>query len=131
MLHFTIVFIICLKWFSTFPLLLYQDRARILLARYSQRWVKGVARGSLSISSDASDSTSPPSLPPRHSSSKQCLCQYIEDHLHYKPQGLCKILCTFCILPDVNWNAGLWWHSNGISWRLHCNKWTSVMNLSS
>ncbi|XP_047472842.1 transmembrane protein 268-like isoform X1 [Penaeus chinensis] len=69
-----------------------QDRARILLARYSQRWVKGVARGSLSISTDASDSTSPPSLPPRHSSSKQCLCQYIEDHLHYKPQG-CFALC--------------------------------------
>ncbi|XP_064078149.1 transmembrane protein 268-like isoform X2 [Macrobrachium nipponense] len=68
-----------------------QDRARMLLARYSQRWVKAVARGSLSINQDASESTSPPGLPARHSSSKQCPCQYIEDHLHYKPQGKCLI----------------------------------------
>ncbi|XP_064078146.1 transmembrane protein 268-like isoform X1 [Macrobrachium nipponense] len=78
-----------------------QDRARMLLARYSQRWVKAVARGSLSINQDASESTSPPGLPARHSSSKQCPCQYIEDHLHYKPQG-CFALCDIWLQGSSN-----------------------------
>ncbi|KAK7081930.1 hypothetical protein SK128_006984, partial [Halocaridina rubra] len=58
----------------------------MLLARYSQRWVKGAARGSLALGQNAGESATTAGLPARHSSSKQCLCQYVEDHLHYKPQ---------------------------------------------
>nr|XP_045605734.1 transmembrane protein 268-like isoform X3 [Procambarus clarkii]XP_045605735.1 transmembrane protein 268-like isoform X3 [Procambarus clarkii] len=64
-----------------------QDRARLLLARYSQRWVKAVVRGALSIVPGTNEVGISPALPPRHCSTRQCLCQYIEDHLHYKPQA--------------------------------------------
>lgn len=65
-----------------------------------------MARGSLSIVVNAADSS--PTMPPRHCPTRQCLCQYIEDHLHYKPQGLCKMVCSFCILPDVSWAYNTW-----------------------
>lgn len=70
----------------------YQDRARLLLARYSQRWVKAVSRGALAITGAEGTSTPNSShVAPRHALSRQCPCQYIEDHLHYKPQGECLI----------------------------------------
>ncbi|MPC37818.1 hypothetical protein E2C01_031313 [Portunus trituberculatus] len=70
------------------------DRARLLLARYSQRWVKAVSRGALAIAGAEGGAATPTShhVAPRHALTRQCPCQYIEDHLHYKPQG-CFALC--------------------------------------
>ncbi|KAK3878942.1 hypothetical protein Pcinc_016482 [Petrolisthes cinctipes] len=68
-----------------------EDRARLLLSRYSQRWVKSVSRGSITVMLGGEPCGTPP-LPPRHCPKWLCPCQYIEDHLHYKPQG-CFALC--------------------------------------
>ncbi|KAK3878943.1 hypothetical protein Pcinc_016482 [Petrolisthes cinctipes] len=65
-----------------------EDRARLLLSRYSQRWVKSVSRGSITVMLGGEPCGTPP-LPPRHCPKWLCPCQYIEDHLHYKPQGEC------------------------------------------
>ncbi|KAB7508018.1 Transmembrane protein C9orf91-like protein [Armadillidium nasatum] len=67
-----------------------QKKAESLLARYSQRWVKLIVRGGLALGIDAADrrrshggslTPSQPQIPPRHMASRQCPCQYIEEHL--------------------------------------------------
>lgn len=76
--------------------LYFKKKAESLLARYSQRWVKLIVRGGLALGIDAADrrrshggslTPSQPQIPPRHMASRQCPCQYIEEHLQYKPQG--------------------------------------------
>ncbi|RWS07066.1 uncharacterized protein B4U79_04036 [Dinothrombium tinctorium] len=70
-----------------------------LLLRYSQRWVKGFVRSRIDLNvpihGDASvESTAP--LPPRHCQKSRCLCQYIEEHLRFKPLAKCSIKELFC-----------------------------------
>ncbi|XP_057373853.1 transmembrane protein 268-like isoform X4 [Daphnia carinata] len=85
-----------------------QARAGILLLRYSQRWAKGLARGSLDLqllaainaynataggggggnqSSGTSNGlpvSSPVPPTPLHCATSQCPCQYIQNHLYNK-----------------------------------------------
>ena len=74
------------------------------MAKYSQRWVKALHRGHLVLAVDTGDRAlgNPPTLPPRHIATRQCACQYIEDILHYKPQGLLKIVKDFFDMPNFN-----------------------------
>ncbi len=64
----------------------------LLLLRYSQRWVKHYLRKYLSLSPDSGDQRPDViRVPPRHLASSMCPCQFIEDHLHYKPSGKCSL----------------------------------------
>uniref|UniRef100_A0A1B6G905 Transmembrane protein 268 n=1 Tax=Cuerna arida TaxID=1464854 RepID=A0A1B6G905_9HEMI len=60
-----------------------QERALLLLLRYSSRWVKLLVRQRLDLCVDQSHC----SPPPRHCISARCPCQFIEEHLKYKPRG--------------------------------------------
>ncbi|CAG0916699.1 unnamed protein product [Notodromas monacha] len=65
-----------------------RERAELLLVRYSQRWVKHFVRKYLQLSPDHGDrARDVMAIPPRHLVSAMCPCQFIEDHLHYKPTG--------------------------------------------
>uniref|UniRef100_A0A1B6KN43 Transmembrane protein 268 n=1 Tax=Graphocephala atropunctata TaxID=36148 RepID=A0A1B6KN43_9HEMI len=72
-----------------------QERALLLLLRYSSRWVKLLVRQRLDLSVDRAQG----SPPPRHCVSARCPCQFVEEHLKYKPRG--KLSCQqICCLPD-------------------------------
>uniref|UniRef100_T1JA03 Transmembrane protein 268 n=1 Tax=Strigamia maritima TaxID=126957 RepID=T1JA03_STRMM len=65
-----------------------QERAEKLLLRYSQRWVKEYVRHHLDLHVDVHDrGEGGPPTPPRHCIHARCPCQYIEEHLKYKPRG--------------------------------------------
>jgi hypothetical protein len=72
--------------------------AEKLLLRYSQRWVKEFVRSridlNLPIHGDASIER-PPALTPRHCPTARCPCQYIEEHLRFKPLTKCSITELF------------------------------------
>lgn len=80
-----------------------QERAELLLTRYSQRWAKDFLRKRLDWAFDASarlEGLSPP-VAPRHLSSARCPCQYIEEHLSVKlprqqQTSNCACLTRFC-----------------------------------
>lgn len=69
-----------------------QGRAERLILRYSQRWVKEYTRKRLDLRHRL-HYTSPATaadpnwteLPPRHCIGHRCLCQFIEEHLKFKP----------------------------------------------
>ncbi|XP_059478623.1 transmembrane protein 268 isoform X2 [Neocloeon triangulifer] len=61
-----------------------QGRAEMLLLRYSQRWVKLLTRQMLPLAGEGVDSVAP-----RHCLQARCPCQFIEEHLKYKPAGHC------------------------------------------
>ncbi|KAI5704135.1 hypothetical protein M8J76_012548 [Diaphorina citri] len=72
----------------------------MLLLRYSSRYVKLLTRGNLSLQIDAADrSPHPALLPPRHCINNRCPCQYIEEHLKFKPKGKLTVK-EFFNLPD-------------------------------
>ncbi|XP_014253347.1 transmembrane protein 268 isoform X4 [Cimex lectularius] len=61
-----------------------QERANLLLLRYSSRWVKLLVKRKLDLGEGATD----PALgPPRHCTLFACPCQFIETHLKYKPRA--------------------------------------------
>ncbi|XP_054707873.1 transmembrane protein 268-like [Uloborus diversus] len=68
--------------------------AEKLFLRYSQRWVKEFVRKRLDLRlplhPDGTVETGPPS-PPRHCGSARCPCQFIEEHLRFKPTTKCNI----------------------------------------
>lgn len=85
--------------------MLLQERAELLLTRYSQRWAKDYLRKRLDWAFDASarlEGLSPPVLP-RHLAAARCLCQYIEEHLSVKlprqqraSREHCACITQFC-----------------------------------
>ncbi|XP_042225200.1 transmembrane protein 268-like isoform X2 [Homarus americanus] len=82
-----------------------QERAELLLTRYSQRWAKDFLRKRLDWAFDASarlEGLSPP-VAPRHLATARCLCQYIEEHLSVKlprqeraSRAQCACITRFC-----------------------------------
>ncbi|XP_054282010.1 transmembrane protein 268-like isoform X1 [Macrosteles quadrilineatus] len=78
-----------------------QERAQMLLLRYSSRWVKLYVRQRLDLCVDQSHGTPPP----RHCVSSRCPCQFIEEHLKYKPRDV------YCGIgpptDDPHFNMGL------------------------
>ncbi|KAK2587430.1 hypothetical protein KPH14_003140 [Odynerus spinipes] len=67
-----------------------QERAELLLLRYASRWARHFVRRRLDLVIDSQDrnrSIAGLSVPPRHCVSARCPCQFIEDHLKYKPRG--------------------------------------------
>ncbi|KAL2735100.1 transmembrane protein 268 isoform X1 [Vespula maculifrons] len=66
------------------------ERAELLLLRYASRWARHFVRRRLDLVIDSQDrnrSIAGLSVPPRHCVSARCPCQFIEDHLKYKPRG--------------------------------------------
>ncbi|XP_019873176.1 uncharacterized protein LOC109601376 isoform X2 [Aethina tumida] len=63
-----------------------QERAALLYLRYVSRWGRDRVRGRLA---------SPPVTGGRHCPSHQCPCQFVEEHLHCKPQGYPCDWCFF------------------------------------
>jgi hypothetical protein len=75
-----------------------EQTAEKLLLRYSQRWVKEYARKRIDLSMALhTDGTTnvPPTLPPRHCATARCPCQYIEEHLRFKPLTKCSFSDLF------------------------------------
>lgn len=83
-----------------------QERANLLLTRYSQRWAKDFLRKRLDWAFDATarmEGLAPP-VSPRHLTTARCPCQYIEEHLfvklsHHQRQNSsthCSCLTRFC-----------------------------------
>ncbi|CAB3368584.1 Hypothetical predicted protein [Cloeon dipterum] len=61
-----------------------QGRAEMLLLRYAQRWAKLLLRQMLPLVADGEHA-----MPPRHCLKARCPCQFVEEHLKYKPEGHC------------------------------------------
>ncbi|XP_015604073.1 transmembrane protein 268 isoform X2 [Cephus cinctus] len=73
-----------------------QERAELLLLRYASRWAHRFVRRRLDLVVDSQDRMAGRniataniglSVPPRHCVSARCPCQFIEDHLKYKPRA--------------------------------------------
>ncbi|XP_039281353.1 transmembrane protein 268 isoform X3 [Nilaparvata lugens] len=67
-----------------------QERAALLLLRYSSRWAKLFVRQRLDLSVDGDSRATmaaAASAAPRHCVSARCPCQFIEEHLKYKPRA--------------------------------------------
>ena len=79
-----------------------QERAQRLLLRYSQRWAKDYLRKRLDWTVDMNErlEAGAGSCSPRHLSTARCPCQYIEDHLSWKPQKRPKDRCCGYQLPE-------------------------------
>uniref|UniRef100_A0A1B6DHH4 Transmembrane protein 268 n=1 Tax=Clastoptera arizonana TaxID=38151 RepID=A0A1B6DHH4_9HEMI len=76
-----------------------QERATLLFLRYSSRWVKLFVRQRLDLCIDGRSLPTVTTTPPRHCVSSRCPCQFIEEHLKYKPRGKLTLRQIFC-LPD-------------------------------
>ncbi|GAB6025008.1 hypothetical protein CHUAL_010119 [Chamberlinius hualienensis] len=64
------------------------ERGERLLLRYSQRWVKEYVCKRLDLAVDTVDrQEGDPPVQPRHCVTSRCPCQFIEEHLRYKPRG--------------------------------------------
>ncbi|RWS25621.1 uncharacterized protein B4U80_04728 [Leptotrombidium deliense] len=70
-----------------------------LLLRYSQRWAKDFVRSRIDLNvplhGDASTEPTIP-IPPRHCPKSRCPCQFVEEHLRFKPLTKCSIKELFC-----------------------------------
>ncbi|XP_003740552.1 uncharacterized protein LOC100903498 [Galendromus occidentalis] len=70
-----------------------EKTAEKLFLRYSQRWVKEFVRKRLDLSvpvhPDGFSEPAPPA-PPRHCAMARCPCQFIEEHLRFKPLTKCS-----------------------------------------
>ncbi|XP_012539945.1 uncharacterized protein LOC105838730 isoform X4 [Monomorium pharaonis] len=67
-----------------------QERAELLLLRYTSRWARHFVRRRLDLVIDSQErdrGVMGLSVPPRHCVSARCPCQFIEDHLKHKPKG--------------------------------------------
>ncbi|XP_031843883.1 uncharacterized protein LOC116431915 isoform X3 [Nomia melanderi] len=67
-----------------------QERAELLLLRYASRWAHHFVRRRLDLVIDSQERNrdiTGLSVSPRHCVSARCPCQFIEDHLKYKPRG--------------------------------------------
>lgn len=76
-----------------------QERAEMVFLRYSQRWAKEYVRRHLELSVDGAERGGFSMAPPRHCISARCPCQFIEEHLKYKPRGKCSVK-QFFLLPN-------------------------------
>lgn len=69
--------------------------AEKLLLRYSQRWVKEFVRKRLDLNMpvhpDGFEDGPCPPAPPRHCALARCPCQFIEEHLRFKPLTKCSL----------------------------------------
>ncbi|CAN7992994.1 unnamed protein product [Ixodes hexagonus] len=69
--------------------------AEKLLLRYSQRWVKEFVRKRLDLNMpvhpDGFEEGPCPPVPPRHCAIARCPCQFIEEHLRFKPLTKCSL----------------------------------------
>ncbi|EEC00574.1 hypothetical protein IscW_ISCW000017 [Ixodes scapularis] len=69
--------------------------AEKLLLRYSQRWVKEFVRKRLDLNMpvhpDGFEDGPCPPAPPRHCAMARCPCQFIEEHLRFKPLTKCSL----------------------------------------
>lgn len=80
----------------------WQERAELLLLRYASRWTRQLVRHRLDLVVDSQERNRAyvgPAIPPRHCVSARCPCQFIEDHLKYKPRGKLTLRQIFT-LPD-------------------------------
>ncbi|XP_023711047.1 uncharacterized protein LOC111866383 isoform X4 [Cryptotermes secundus] len=78
-----------------------QERAEMVFLRYSQRWAKEFVRRHLELSVDGAERGGFSMPPPRHCISARCPCQFIEEHLKYKPREA----CSFCAyMSDQHFN---------------------------
>jgi hypothetical protein len=68
----------------------------MLLLRYSQRWAKLFVRQLLPLVIDSADVVGP-----RHCLQARCPCQFIEEHLKYKPSGKLTLKKVFT-LPNFD-----------------------------
>nr|XP_012229815.1 PREDICTED: transmembrane protein C9orf91 homolog isoform X2 [Linepithema humile] len=78
-----------------------QERAELLLLRYASRWARHFVRRRLDLVIDSQErdrGITGLSVPPRHCVSARCPCQFIEDHLKYKPRAGRKMM-KLGILP--------------------------------
>ncbi|XP_012539943.1 transmembrane protein 268 isoform X2 [Monomorium pharaonis] len=78
-----------------------QERAELLLLRYTSRWARHFVRRRLDLVIDSQErdrGVMGLSVPPRHCVSARCPCQFIEDHLKHKPKAGRKML-NLSILP--------------------------------
>ncbi|XP_014217095.1 transmembrane protein 268 [Copidosoma floridanum] len=67
-----------------------QERAELLLLRYASRWSHHYVRRRLDLAVDSQERNRISTLnaqPPRHCISARCPCQFIEEHLKFKPKG--------------------------------------------
>ncbi|XP_063243303.1 uncharacterized protein LOC134542736 [Bacillus rossius redtenbacheri] len=64
-----------------------QERAELVLLRYSHRWAREFVRRHLDLTVDGADRRALPLSPLRHCFSSKCPCQFVEEHLKYKPRG--------------------------------------------
>lgn len=68
-----------------------------LLLRYSQRWIRDHNRSRATLTvplyPDGTDFTP---ISPRHCATSRCPCQYIEEHLKFKPLTKCSLKELFC-----------------------------------
>jgi len=78
-----------------------QERAEMVFLRYSQRWAKEYVRRHLELSVDGAERGGFSMAPPRHCISSRCPCQFIEEHLKYKPRGKCSVN-QFFLLPNFS-----------------------------
>lgn len=78
-----------------------QERAEMVFLRYSQRWAKEYVRRHLELSVDGAERGGFSMAPPRHCISARCPCQFIEEHLKYKPREACS-LCAY--MSDQRFN---------------------------
>ncbi|KAK1126933.1 hypothetical protein K0M31_004550 [Melipona bicolor] len=81
-----------------------QERAELLLLRYASRWAHHFVRRRLDLVIDSQERNrdiAGLSVPPRHCVSARCPCQFIEDHLKYKPRGK-LIFRTFFLMPNFS-----------------------------
>ncbi|CAG2169756.1 unnamed protein product, partial [Oppiella nova] len=74
--------------------------AEKLLLRYSQRWVKDFVRRKIDLNmplhaDSAGVSVAPLPTTHRHCTTSRCLCQFIEEHLKFKPLTQCNITELF------------------------------------
>ncbi|XP_011304366.1 transmembrane protein C9orf91 homolog isoform X2 [Fopius arisanus] len=67
-----------------------QERAELVLLRYAPRWARNFVRHRLDLVVDSQDRNRViigSTAPPRHCISARCPCQFIEDHLKFKPKA--------------------------------------------
>lgn len=90
-----------------------QDRSEKLLLRYSQRWCKDYLRKRLDwtvnmsqrLESGGASAAASGATCVRHLSTARCPCQYIEDHLSWKPSPAANSSLTCCGLQPPEFCA--------------------------
>ncbi|XP_044014850.1 transmembrane protein 268 isoform X2 [Aphidius gifuensis] len=79
-----------------------QERAEMLLLRYASRWARCFIRHRLDLIIDSHERRTivGSTVPPRHCVSARCPCQYIEEHLKYKPKAGQKVDQNISVLSQ-------------------------------